>query len=418
MDEPEDVLEHGSSRSRRPWLPAVGVVLVLALLGYVIVTRTGDPGQAADGSATPTAASNTSPSPWPTVTGACGRDIPLPRATSQVLDRSTGAQVLVGVGRLVRIDLDSRRRAAVSDRPGRDRETLELARHGDQVYALVAGCHRRDGQVLRYSGHGQARRVEVAGRVDDLIGGPAGAWAVDLPAGGPEGRAVLRPLTGGKPVWLPKRVLPVGVAADGIVGQRTGNPLRNDPSILLIDPATGQIDHRIGGGQVVAVGADFVLSKGPSCRFVPGENSPDTPDWFCILHRSPIGDGDGRRYRMPADQVPFGQAVLSADARFAAFPLAHARAHPPLIPDPPMPPADVAVLDLHTGKLQRVPHLQLAPFAFADMAFTTDNNWLVLAANYGDHVHLLVWRRGSEWLLRLPGRLAGGAREVPVTVLP
>ncbi|MQA06140.1 MAG: hypothetical protein GEV07_26620 [Streptosporangiales bacterium] len=408
MDEP-DIVEQGPQRPRRRLLPALVGLVALALAGYAVVARVTDGEPAADRSPTQGTWSGDSRPQWPT---ARGGDVLLPIAAAEALDRPIGGHVLVGGERLVRVGLDSRLRATVADWP-----VSALQRRGDDVYALSTTCDRTETTVLRYSGRSVAHAVRMAGRVDDVLAGPAGAWGVDLP-NDPNGRAVLRPVDGGTAVRLPRRVLPLGVSATGVVGQRSARLSSDEgPRIVLLDPDTGRIEHRIAKGHVLHVGADFVLWTGEACRFLPGVRGVDPTDRRCTIHRTPIDGAGGSTYRLPFNQTPTGQAVSSADGRFAAFQLARDLLRQRYVHSHPVPPTSVAVLDLDTGDLEIVPHLQFAAKSSVGLTFAADGEWLVLATNYGDHVRLFAWQRGTARLWRVPGRLVGRTEQVPLVLV-
>jgi hypothetical protein len=100
--------------------------------------------------------------------------------------------------------------------------------------------------------------------------------------------------------------------------------------------------------------------------------------------------------------------VFSPSGAVAAFQLARARPDPRVTTGHPLPPADVAVLHLRTGRLDIVPGLELPPGTGAGLAFDATGSWLLATVSEGDHGELLAWRHGMPGpalVTRLPGPL-------------
>jgi hypothetical protein len=100
--------------------------------------------------------------------------------------------------------------------------------------------------------------------------------------------------------------------------------------------------------------------------------------------------------------------VLSPSGTVAAFQLARASRDPRFTAGRPLPPADVAVLHLRTGRLDIVPGLELPPRTGAGLAFGPTGSWLLATVSEGDHGELLAWRHGMAGpalVTSLPGPL-------------
>jgi hypothetical protein len=113
-------------------------------------------------------------------------------------------------------------------------------------------------------------------------------------------------------------------------------------------------------------------------------------------------------FELPAGRVPVSDAVFSPSGTAAAFQLARARPDTHLTSGHPLPPADVAVLHLTTGRLDIVPGLELPPGTGAGLAFSTTGSWLLATVSDGDHGELLAWRHGMAGpalMTSLPGPL-------------
>jgi len=110
-------------------------------------------------------------------------------------------------------------------------------------------------------------------------------------------------------------------------------------------------------------------------------------------------DGDARVYRVENDTAhPVSGApvddLLAGTARVWAvdYPAAGAaQANRVVLP---VPPSDIAVLHLDTGRLEIVPGLELAPKTGAGLAFAADGSWVFVTVSDGDHTHLLGWHSG------------------------
>jgi hypothetical protein len=411
-----DVLEGGPQRPPLPpWVRGAAAVAVLVAVGAYGVTeaRKGapDPPPAAPVPSAPPGGTAPEGAGWRVREGGCGVPVVVPRTMAASGGRSTGLRLLAGGARLSRVDFDTGAVAAVPG-VGEGSQVSSVVASGSTAYVRVTdGCQAPfpPSTLMRMSGRPQPRAVPVPGDVDDLIAGAGQVWVVDHP----EGRSVpvtVRP-PGGRALPLPAGASPAGVAEAGIVAvsMRSGNSTGS--AITLVDRVSGEAETLVPDGRALAVGRDVVLWREPGC---------DRGAGTCVLRASGVpGGADRGRYPLPAGRVPLPDAVLDGSGRLAAFPLTRPGRQGTSWIDQPGPPADVAVLDLHTRRLQFVPDLVLAADSDVGLAFSPDGRWLVLSVNHGDHGHLFAWRRGADRLVRSPARLPGPLVSAPpVVVLP
>lgn len=133
----------------------------------------------------------------------------------------------------------------------------------------------------------------------------------------------------------------------------------------------------------------------------------------CTIVRVDVrtGQRDGR-YSLPAGRVPVSAGSVSRDGRLAVFQLARAHSDPRFDPGHPIPPADIAVLHLDTGRLDMIPGVELAPKTGAGLTIADDSSWIFAAVNDGDNTHLLAWHPGLS-APRSLARLAGPINWTP-----
>jgi hypothetical protein len=424
IPEDPDLLEHGRDRPPRRWLPVAAVVAaVLALVGYGVVRLTHQPAATPDAVRSPSAPPSTGPpgrDGWPVTAGACGSQAPRPLMQAGPLAGHTGLRLLVGGAELAEVDVDPAQLRTRSQVPHADRNQAQtLVEHGTTAYALVAPCEGpRPGRVVSVSAAGKVRRVPMSGPVDALIGGPAGVFGVDYPPDdatpGPSSPLRLRS-EDGKTVAVDGSLVPLGVTSAGIVAVANGEHADGEPpQLVLVDPSTGRITHTVAGGYPIGLGGDSVVWHGKAC-----EDLHTGPAARCVLHVTDVAGDADRSYRLPAGRMPMSDVVISADGRFAALQISDSRDDTRYTFDHPGPSSAVAVLDLRSGRLQVMPGLELPPKAGAGLAFSPDGRWLAVTVSEGDHGHVLVWRVGSDRLLRSDVRLAGPLNGAPpVLVLP
>ncbi len=373
------------------WLAAGIVVLVAA--GAYAVARSDQPGSPAvarspTGSLGP--AGSPSASPWPSAAGACGATAYRPLMSPLPLTERTGARVLVGGYGLRLVDADSGKTRAVAGIPTDARHMVsDLVSAAGVVYVLSTPCDGRAGRVYRLE-HNMARPVAAA-PVDDLLAGTTRVWTVEYPAPGaaPATPVVLRPVDGGRALALPPDAYPVADTGAGLVVTRgytdeAGTP----PRVLLLDPTTARPVRTLGVGRPLSADRSHLLLLLGPCD--AGQATP-----ACTLVRVEVRTGRVHgRYHLPTGRVPVSAGSLSRDGRQAVFQLARAHSDPRFDPGHPVPPADIAVLHLDTGRLDIVPGLELSPKTGAGLAFAADGSWIFATVSDGDHAHVLAWRPG------------------------
>jgi len=290
---------------------------------------------------------------------------------------------VVGVGGLHVVDLDTAntRTLAAASKPGRYVEQMVITRRG--VYAIWSACSSPYGPGVDYtSWSGSTRRLP--GSAEGLLGGAGRVWSY---SGDP---AVLHRLAPGfRPLALPKRTFPVAVTGDGIIASRfprNPNSLRA-PLVELLDAETGKLSATIARGYPLAAAQGVVLTYASPC------GQALRP---CTISRTPVDrPGQTQRFPMPRNRFPGGgSAAVSRDGSLLAFQLTRREPDPRYASDDPVPPSDIAVLDLHSGSLQVVPGIELPPKAAAGMVFTANNGLLAIALGWGVGARLLLWHPG------------------------
>jgi hypothetical protein len=390
-----ETVEFGGWRPPPRWVRALAVAAGVALLAWVIVTRTGPHGTASSSrskapATSPARASVTWPEvPWPAAPGACDSPVSLPRI--QVAREGAGVRgrLLVGGAALREIGPGRAVSRPLSGLAGRGLLVTKLVVGPDADYALAV--RRCSGQLRVYRiVAGAAYRLRIA--ADSLLGGPHHAWAVSYSR-----HTVLTPLNGGRTVTLKARTEPVADTVAGLVvvayDQRAAAPY----TVELVNPDSGALVRRLATGWPIGAAGGIVLVRQADC------GAPLTHS-ACALKSIDLGTGRQRAmFELPPGRAPVSTAVFSRNGGMAAFQLAWARKDPrfPTV----LPPADVVVLDLRTGRLDKVPGLELPPETQAGLTFDAAGSWLLATVSEGDRGELLAWRPG------MPG-LAG------ITVLP
>jgi hypothetical protein len=405
-----DVLEGGPGRSGLPrWVWLVAGVVALVAVGVYAAARGGHPGSAAPArspaSGLPSIGSGSpSPFPWPSAAGACGATAYRPLMSRQQLVERTGARLLVGGYGLRIVDADTGAARPVAGIPADARHMAsELVSAGGAVYVVSMACGGGRGRVYRLE-NGAAHPVAGA-PVGHVLAGATRVWAVDY-AAAPTNRMVLRRLDGSRSLALPTDTYPVADTSAGLViAVSPPDPVSSPPRILVLDPSTGRPMRSLGNGQPLTVDPahlQLLLLLGP-CNL--GHTTP-----ACTVARVDLRAGRTHgRYRLPDGRVPVSAGSASPDGRRVVFQLARADRDPRFDPGHPIPPSDVVVLNLDTGRLEVVPGLELAPKTGAGLVFADHGNWLFATVSDGDHTHLLAWHPGlgaPQSVARLDGPVA------------
>lgn len=391
MGDDEEVLTYGPRRSRR--LRIVALVVAVLALGAVIVVRAwprSSPEHDTVPAPTfpaPSAAQSSPPEqlggrPWPTAPGACGSDAEVAIVSSVPVATSTGLHLLVGGSPLRTVDFDSGRTETVTGLP-RGAFVTQLD-SGSPRYAITSTCDpSAPSRLVRLTGdaHIGARPASGPPAQFVVLDGPR-VWGFTSPdAAHPRGTVQL---DGGSRVWLPRGFFPEAITQGVLVGERAARPGNRAGGLLLVDAVTGTVRQQLGAGQIVAVGGGVVVwSQG--C-----DVSVARP---CTVHRQAVDGGSTATYRLPRPPG-FFHGVVAADGRRVAFTLERPHQDRRYRIDHPIPPADVAILDLGTGALHIVPGVELAAKDQPGLAFAADGRWLVLALNVGVGTRVLAWHPG------------------------
>lgn len=401
-----DLLEGGTPRAPLPAGPrraalALGVVAAVAVGAWQLAGDTsGGLGPAAAPSASPTASpggAGRSPLPLPAVTGACGDESPMPERANPVLAEPTGLRVLVGGTGLRLVDVDSR---AVRELRDDDGQVTTLRAGPAGVFALERTCERAGGGVaLLVDRDGPPRKVDGDRHHETLLVGPGTAWGVPGTEEPWEGTR-LRPLGSGTTVDLPLGFTPVAAGADRFVGVVSSSAGELAPVLATVRRPDGAT-RLVRPGRLVAA-SDAVAVTANDCEQAP----------VCRLSVGPPDGPVAAVHALPGGRVLRSAGVLSPDGRRLAVQVSSTGRDGVW---PPTASSEVAVLDLRSGRLQVVGGLEVPPRATVGLAFSRDGRWLVLAAGYGTHTHLLVWREGLDAALDTRAELPGlVGRDVPV----
>jgi hypothetical protein len=408
-----DTVEFGGWPRPPRWVWAVAGVAVVAVLAGVVVARTGPHHSGASspsgwsaaaaslvaGSRTPAAGSA---APWPSAVGACGSAVELPQVRLARRHADVHGRVLVGGTGLRQVTLGG---AVSGPLPG-------LPDHGWLVTSVVAGpgaayafdvpCFSSSASVRVYRiAAGAAHRLRIS--ADALLGGQHHAWGVTyLP------HAVLTQVLtpGGRAVTVKPDTDPVADTAAGLVVAAYHGSTGRPDTVELLDPDTGAVLRRLGGGSPMGAAGHVLLVSLPGCAAPPAHST-------CTLESVNLTTGrPAATAELPAGRVPvwgdLPSPVFSPAGTLAAFQLARARPDPRFAAAFPGPPSDVAVLHLRTGRVDIVPGLELPPGTWAGLGFDPTGSWLLATVSEGDHGELLAWRPGMPGpalVTSLPGPL-------------
>ncbi len=424
-----DVIEGGPSRPPRRWLRAAPVLAVV-VAGWILVHGTGGgPSGGPPVPASPVPASPLPPSSsasltrdfsgpaqpaggapaWPSREGACGAVARLPLTETPRPSWRPRTRLLVGGAGVRRLDTGAGDATSMRGLPT-DAEVTALLRAPDGIYALATrGC--RHDRVNLYRLHaGSAARVPLARHGGlRVVAGPHGVWQVLEPATrvGPGG-TVVRAVGTGRTVRLPVGASLVADTAAGFVVVLDGG---RGPSRVAVFGTTGARLRVLGRGvALAATRAGRVLMTPGGC---PVDGAAP-----CRLRAVDAASGTVTgRYRLPAGRGLTSPVTMDPGGRVAAFTLGRAHPESRYRTGHPLPPSDVAVLDLRTGALRLVPRLELAPKALVGLAVGRGAEWLFLTVSDGDHVRVLAWERpmaGAVVLAELPGAVTGGPPVLPL----
>lgn len=416
-----DTSEFGGLPRPPRWVWAIAAVAVGAVLAGEIAAHIGphraaasspvkSPAAAASpfrGSHTPVA---TSAGRWPSAPDACGSPF-LPQIHLALAWQDVGVQarLLVGGTAVWQVTPGGIVSHPLPGLPDHGRLVTQLAAAPGAAYALIAGCSNssESGSVYRVVA-GAAHRLGVA--ADTLLGGPHHGWAVTYGK-----HAVLTPLEGGPAVILPAAASPVADTPAGLVVVAYDVRAAWPYTVELINPKTGAPVRRLAQGFPLGASGHVALVSLPDCGGPPTHSA-------CTLESIDLATGRvAARFALPPGRSPDSDAVFSPRGTLAAFQLARARPDPHFTTEGPPLPADVAVLDLHTGGLDVVPGLELPPNTHAGLAFSATGSWLLVTVNEAEYGELLAWRPGMPGpvlVTTLPGPLAAAPPLLPALPSP
>jgi hypothetical protein len=132
------------------------------------------------------------------------------------------------------------------------------------------------------------------------------------------------------------------------------------------------------------------VMTGPG-MLVWAEGCDPAADRPCMLHVRTVATAATRTYRLP--RPAFG-GIVSPDGREVALFLERAAQDPRFAPAHPIPPSEIAILRLDTGRLDVAPGIEVPAETFPNLAFTADGRWLAIAFDAGPKVRLLAWHPG------------------------
>jgi hypothetical protein len=342
--------------------------------------------------------------PWPTAPGACDSDVDLPIVSSIPPSGPTGITVLLGGNQLRTVDFDSGRVTAISQARLRQGEYVVDFQTALQTYVEVTTCGVDGARALLIGVDGTISNVALPGSVDSVLADGADAWGVvpPSPPSADNTPGYLIALDGGRRVRLPANFYPFASVSGMILGSAGGTG-----ALLLVDAATGHVRGDLGKGELVAIGDGLVLWTA-GC-----DPSSDKP---CTLYRRSVAGGTTSSYRLPRPGFAIG--VLSPNDRQVAFLLECTGQDPRYDIGHPIPPSDIAILHLDTGRLEIVPGIETPAKIPPSLAFSADGRWLLIALDAGSKIRLLAWRSGFARPYETTPIAGQGLGAPPIAALP
>ncbi|HKC28721.1 MAG TPA: hypothetical protein VKB75_11985 [Jatrophihabitans sp.] len=385
----EEVLSYGRHAWRRGvWLilAVVTAVTVSALLAIRATTRpvAGKGFVAPARSETPVPNPSDVVRPWPTAPTACGGQTELPQITSARASVPTGLRLLVANGQVIQFAFDTAQSTPISLHVSGNRLPAQVVKAGSTTYVFVVSCGFSVAiapELIRISANGAMTRRSMPVDAVGILSDGTRAWVLSA-VFDPQGRSRLISLDGGPSVRLPKSFWPQAATGGALLGTMVGSGER----VALVDPYTGKVRRRLGDGVAMSAGGgEAVWAVG--CN--PDNSRP------CELHAQAVSGGPITTYPLPRPPG-FTAALISNDGRRLAFTLERAGRDPHFSTDHPLPPTDVAELDLHSGRLNVVPDVELSPKSAPGLGFSPDSRWLVIALNGRQNIRVLAWHPGLD----------------------
>jgi hypothetical protein len=414
-----EVLEGGSGRrSIPPWKWAIAAGFLLVALAVILFGRGSDrladpapPSPApTNGSPVPTSSTpDTSPaSPWPSARGACNSTVYLPQGTAGRPPDGIDGTVLVGGTGIRELAVGSAAQTSIPGIPDRTGLLVTgLVAGPDADYAAITSCAAAS-HFYRIVGD-RAQLLPVPGN-QFLLGGAHHAWGaryplpIALPAGSTgvpvQPGPVLTPLDGGPTVELgPNQRFFADTEAGLVVvtSDTTSDTTSDAPAqIELADVATGKRLRWLVAGTPMAAAGQTLLVQSAGCQ---DTSSPER----CSIARVDLSTGrTTESYPMVANRQPDVAAVLSSNQKVAAFQLRRAAPDPRFEQRRLVPPSDIAILHLDTGRLDIVPDLEFSPAASVGLALDATGTAVLASVSFGDRLELLAWKPG----MARPGLIA------------
>jgi hypothetical protein len=405
----DDVAEFGGWPKPPRWVWAVAGIAVAAVLAGVVVARTGLHHAAASSpsrSATTAAGQPTPARPqWPSASGACGSAVDLPQIHLARQPAHVHVRLLIGGTGLRVVTPGGAVSGPLPGLPEHGRVVTNVVAGPSAAYAFDTPCASSLPSVRIYRiGADAAHRLAVS--ADALIAGPNLALALRYRSSAVLTR-VLTPPAGSRAVRFRPSTDPIADTAVGLVAVRYRPLAAQRHAVELLDPNTGAVLRRMGDGFPMGA-ADHVLLVSLRGCTEAATHSTCTLESFNLNTGRPIAT-----ITLPAGRYPTGgdlsSPAFSPNGTLAAFQLARSKRDPRFASAFPNPPSDVVVLNLHTGKLDIVPGLELPPATWAGLAFDPTGRWLLATVSEGAHGDLLAWQPGMPGpalVTSLPGPLA------------
>jgi hypothetical protein len=216
-------------------------------------------------------------------------------------------------------------------------------------------------------------------------------WALSYRSGGVLTR-VLGPLAGSRAVRFRSSTDPIADTTVGLVAVPYRPLAGRRHAVELVAPNTGSVLRRIGAGFPMGAADHVLLVSLHDCAALLAHSA-------CTLQSIDLNTGRPiATVALPAGRTPTGgdlpSPVFSPNGTLAAFQLARAGRDSRFAASSLGPPSDVVVLNLHTGKLDIVPGLELPPATWTGLAFDPTGRWLLATVSEGGHGDLLAWRPG------------------------
>lgn len=320
---------------------------------------------------------------WPTAAGACGADTLLPIVSSALPAEHTGIQVLLSGDRLRLVDFDSGRATTLTDevvRPGEYAAVLA----GDPVtaYATTGSCSETAPYAMvRVSVDHRLSVIRPLGPTEWALTDGKRVWVASFASDIDNPYGTIVPVAGGQRVRLPLGFYPSAIVGDTIVGMMQPDPSISPTWLALVDARTGRLQAKLE--QHVAP-----LAAGAGQVFWTSDCHDDASP--CTLHGRLIDGGETRESPLPR---PACCGVVSPDGARVAF-LIERAATDSRFDGHPLPPLDIAIMQLDTGRLGIVPGIELPDKSQPGLAFAGRGDWLVIALDAGSRTRLLAWRPG------------------------